>query len=256
LAEDNALNQEIALAMLDEVDFLVEVVGNGREALAALVGAQFDVVLMDCQMPEMDGFEAVRRLRLHEREHDIARTPVIALTANAISGDRELCLAAGMDDYVSKPFKREALLTALGRWTHAPLDKPDQAAVQSAAPQPDAQSASLDPAALQALRALQKPGRPNILNRVIDLYCQDGPRLLAAMRAAVEAGDMEALRHAAHTLKSSSGNVGAAGLAASCRTIEQLARDHDTSELNLSFDQTAQELDRILAELVHERAEV
>ncbi|KWK15191.1 hybrid sensor histidine kinase/response regulator [Burkholderia stagnalis] len=116
LVEDNPVNQQIALAMLEDTGYAVEVAENGREALDRLLEDRFDVVLMDCQMPLMDGFEATQWLRLREAETGAARLPVIALTANAISGDRERCLAAGMDDYLSKPFSRDALLQMLARF--------------------------------------------------------------------------------------------------------------------------------------------
>jgi len=118
LAEDNAINQAVALAVLKRLGHEVVAVVNGQEALDALANAVFDVVLMDCQMPVMDGFEATRQLRAGRAGAAAQTTPVVALTANAMVGDRERCIAAGMDEYVAKPLKVEALQAALAQVLH------------------------------------------------------------------------------------------------------------------------------------------
>lgn len=253
LTEDNQLNQEIALAMLEDTGYDVTIAENGRQALLALRSAKFDVVLMDCQMPEMDGFEATRLLR--RQEHGTGRhIPVIALTANAVSGDKERCLEAGMDDYISKPFSRAALLAALARWTQA-ATQAVQPSHDAAAPVPNQThvAASIDPEPLQALRAMQRPGRPNLLNRIIDVYSADAPRLLAEMHKAADACDAPALRDAAHTLKSSSANVGATLLAATCQEIEQLARAANLGASLAPINSIKDELDRVIAALAQEK---
>jgi CheY-like chemotaxis protein len=117
LAEDNIVNQKVALIMLKGFGIEADVVATGVEALDALVGVSYDLVLMDCQMPEMDGFEATRRIR--ERERGSRRLPVVAMTANAMVGDREKCLKAGMDDHIPKPVRVDALHRALTRWLPA-----------------------------------------------------------------------------------------------------------------------------------------
>jgi CheY-like chemotaxis protein len=117
LAEDNPVNQKVALIMLQKLGISVDVAATGVEALDALIGVSYDLVLMDCQMPEMDGYEATRRIR--ERERGKRRIPVVAMTANAMVGDREKCLEAGMDDHLPKPVRKEALLLALARWLPA-----------------------------------------------------------------------------------------------------------------------------------------
>ena len=117
LAEDNLVNQKVALVMLRKLGIEADVVGTGVEALDALVGVAYDLVLMDCQMPEMDGFDATRRIR--ERERGSRRLPVVAMTANAMMGDRERCIEAGMDDHIPKPVRVEALHRALFRWLPA-----------------------------------------------------------------------------------------------------------------------------------------
>jgi len=160
-----------------------------------------------------------------------------------------------MDDYVSKPFRRDVLLAALARWTQpstsarsSPQITDDVPAASSAT-----ETGTIDPKALQALRALQRPGRPDVLTRVIDLFILDAPRLLAAMRDAIGTSDAEALRHAAHTLKSTSANVGAIVLAARCREIEQLARTTDVATACVPLGDAVEELDRVLVALGPER---
>ncbi len=244
LVEDNVVNQQIALAMLEDTAYQVAVADDGEQALNRLADDVFDVVLMDCQMPRLDGFEATRQLRRREAEAGAPRMPVIALTANALSGDRERCLAAGMDDYLGKPFRRDALLRTLARHVGgaacAPATESDAAVTGAgietspeagggAAPDPDDDASVIDHKALDALRALQRPGRPDVLTRIIDQFTADAPRLIRDMHAAVDAGDADALKLAAHTLKSSSANVGAHLLSARCREIERLARAADVN---------------------------
>jgi CheY-like chemotaxis protein len=119
VAEDNSVNQRVAALTLERLGYRCTIAANGREALAALERSQFDAVLMDCQMPELDGFETTRRIRAAEVRSG-AHLPVIAMTANAMAGDREACLAAGMDDYVAKPFSPQELLEILERWMQRP----------------------------------------------------------------------------------------------------------------------------------------
>jgi len=255
LVEDNAINQEIALAMLEDTDYAATPADNGRRALALWERYPFDVILMDCQMPEMDGFEATRRLRRMEAEQGRSRTPIIALTANAILGDRELCLDAGMDDYLAKPYTRAALLAVLARWRPpAAAETAAEAAPAQPAPAPPAETGSiLDAAALQNLRAMRRPGRPDVLGRIIDLFYSDAPRLLGQLEVAAEASDAAALQLAAHTLKSSCANVGALGLSATCREIEQYARGNDVGGALHHIRGIQQELDRVLAALAIEK---
>ncbi|MGK5040883.1 ATP-binding protein [Janthinobacterium sp. GB1R12] len=255
LVEDNAINQEIALAMLEDTDYAATPADNGRRALALWERQPFDVILMDCQMPEMDGFEATRRLRRMEAEQGRSRTPIIALTANAILGDRELCLDAGMDDYLAKPYTRAALLAVLARWRPpAAAETAAEAAPAQPAPAAPAETGSiLDAAALQNLRAMRRPGRPDVLGRIIDLFYSDAPRLLGQLEVAAEASDAAALQLAAHTLKSSCANVGALGLSATCREIEQYARGNDVGSALQHIRSIQQELDRVLAALAIEK---
>src|SRR5579863_8861198 len=116
IAEDNAINQKVIERMVQKLGYSVDLVANGREAIVAASGSSYGLIFMDCQMPEMDGFEACREIRKLEGG---ARIPIVAITANAMKGDRERCLAAGMDDYVSKPFKQDDLRVVIERWIRA-----------------------------------------------------------------------------------------------------------------------------------------
>ena len=251
LAEDNLLNQKIALAMLEETGYEVTVARNGREVLAALADQPFDTVLMDCQMPEMDGLETVRTMRRLEARAGRARTVVIAVTANGMAGDRERCLEAGMDDYLAKPYRRDQLLEVITRWTRGQdmTAGDDGAGAQAPPPAPE----TIDGGTLEALRALQRPGRVNLVERVIELFNRDAPRLLAQMRAAIRDGNAEALRSAAHALKSASANVGAMALAARCRQIEEQARSTHDRAVTMPMGGLDEELGRAMAALARQR---
>ncbi len=226
LVEDNAVNQAVARATLDWLGCRTRVADGGLEAIAALRGEAFDIVLMDCQMPGIDGYEATRRIRRLEsdaRRDDPSRrrVPIIALTANAMQGDRDECLAAGMDDYMSKPFTREVLRTMLERWT-----QPADAAPVPEVAAPTADSAptvahGVDEATLQALRAI---GQADFFARVIGIFLDSTPVKLAELDAAVlaqEAGKVLAL---AHQLKSSSATLGVMALSQAAKLLEADAR--------------------------------
>jgi len=199
---------------------------------------------MDCQMPEMDGFEASAEIRLREAALGTPRTPIIALTANAMDGDRERCIAAGMDDYLAKPFKKQQIRSMVSRWggciveqTAQPAATPPEPALRlvHSQPAPDGepgeahtpQPEALDRAAIANIRALQRPGAPSLLARVVDLYLADAPRLIEQMHAALDTSDAAAITRAAHTLKSSSANLGARRLAEICKTLEACTRQGD-----------------------------
>eukprot|EP01133_Synstelium_polycarpum_P020235 gene20235-24262_t len=248
LAEDNPVNVEVALAMLDSLGLDVACARNGEEALQAAQAEDFDLVLMDCQMPVMDGFAATAEIRRHEQQRGHARVlPIVAITANALQGDREACLAAGMDDYLSKPFTQQDLGHTLARWIPLPRaatvhhseqqeapQAPPQAPRHEAPPQVTPPSAGpssgqqLNRQALENIRALSRADGDALLERVILAFTGETPRQLAAMREAIAGADAEALRKVAHSLKSGSANVGADGLAQLCKEMEKLGRAGST----------------------------
>jgi CheY-like chemotaxis protein/signal transduction histidine kinase len=228
LAEDNLVNQEVAVSMLEGLGCKVSIANNGREAVSALAQSSYDIVFMDCQMPEMDGFEATTTIR--RSEGTSRHTTIIALTANAMQGDQERCLAAGMDDYLSKPFTQEKLRKVLLRWQKTETAKPQEevppATAQSETPPPlpAASLPVLDETALGELRKLQRPGHPDIIHKCIMTYLVDAPPRMTALQNAITSGDNNGLREAAHSLKSSSALVGAIRFSHLCKDLEQMGR--------------------------------
>ncbi len=236
LAEDNTTNQKLALRILERIGYRADVAANGLEVLEALNRQPYDVVLMDVQMPEMDGLEATRRTR---RELPMARQPhIIAMTANAMQGDREMCLAAGMDDYVSKPIRVEALVEALsksrplvedegrrttddGDLTVAPgkgtatSQSPDQSGVPG--------EAVLDLKALNNLLAVLG-GEFSYLVELIDSFLEDAPQLLSELNLAIERGDAGGAQRGAHSLKSNGADFGATTFSNLCKELEVMSR--------------------------------
>ncbi len=224
LVEDHKVNQIVARTMLERLGCRVTLASNGREALDALARTRFHLVLMDCQMPEMDGYSATQALRERESCGDLPRTTVIALTANALQGDRERCLAAGMDDYLTKPFRRDALVAMLTSWlpgNEARTRTSDAPELTRAA---TVTAAVIDTSALEAIRSLGGSNTPDLLDQIIRIYLESAAQLMASIRAGVQAADNDKVRKAAHTLKSSSANLGANGLAELCKKLELAAR--------------------------------
>jgi PAS domain S-box-containing protein len=229
LVEDNLINQQVALGILQIQGYNVTVVSNGREALEAHAQGAFDLILMDCHMPEMDGFEATREIRGRERMSTGTRMPIIALTANAMAQDREECLNAGMDDHLSKPFSMQTLQDMLDRW----MPKAASAPANDAEPAARAGGKAgevLDRQVLDQLRKVLTNGKPELLSRVINLYLAESPKLVQKLRQAAVASDAPELARAAHSLKSSSGNVGARALSRYCEDVEASVRRADTEE--------------------------
>ena len=221
LVEDNPVNLMVAQRLLQVIGMDCETAGNGQVALEKLQATNYDMVLMDCQMPVLDGYAATRRWREHEQASGAPqRLPIIAMTANAMAGDRQKCLDAGMDDYLAKPVTRGELERCINRWRGvrmpvAPAPAPAKPAEQAAQP------AVLNAAVLNDLRDVLG----GEVDRIIALYLEDAPRLIAQLERAVVGNDPIALRVAAHTLKSSSANVGATTLSEAARDLEHGARD-------------------------------
>ncbi len=225
LAEDNEVNQLVAVGMLESFGCQVNIAANGHEAVEAFRQAAYDLVLMDCQMPGMDGFEATQALRNHERLEDRTPTPIIALTAHAMAQDRDECLAAGMDDYLSKPYTQEGLYTVLGRWLPARATEattPDDASV-SVSDTSTMSIPSLDTDVLATLKALPDGGKR--VERILATYLETSANLLVQLHDAVPNNHGDAMRQAAHSLKSSSANVGARRLSHLCGELETAAAD-------------------------------
>jgi CheY-like chemotaxis protein/HPt (histidine-containing phosphotransfer) domain-containing protein len=234
LAEDNLMNQKVALRLLERLGYRADVAMTGLEAIAALERHPYDVVLMDVQMPELDGLDATRRIC--ERWPEETRPHIIAMTANALPEDREACFAAGMKDYVAKPIRAEELAAALKR--AKPLANGGQV-----------EFVSLDDGALQNLRDL---GGEDFVGEVIDAFLADAPELVATLRRSLDPDSTEELRRAAHTLKSNGATLGAEEFAELCRTLEQRAKSGDlegASELVDEIEQAYRPLEEALAAL-------
>jgi PAS domain S-box-containing protein len=234
LAEDNFVNREIGIAMLQALGCTVDCAGNGREVIAEVSARSYDVILMDCQMPELDGFAATASIRSLESAGALpcrnageqpVRLPIVALTANAMRGDREQCLAAGMDDYLAKPFSQQQLREVLERWIVAREDAKPDPSCSARVGEPE--GPVLDAAALAAIRALQRPGQPPLLARIIGAFHEQSPRLLSELRRAAEVHDFDAAARAAHSLRSASANLGASRLAMLCKQLETGVRERN-----------------------------
>ena len=216
LVEDNPVNREVAVGMLESLGCRPKAVENGWLAIEAMNDSTYDAILMDCQMPVMDGLSATAEIRRRELTAARPRVPIIALTANALEGDRERCLAAGMDDFLSKPFAQQQLAVILKRWLSARA-LPEQRDREEAARPP-----LVDVGVLRNISAL---ARPALLNSLIDLYLQHSPSLVSAVETAAANQQINAITEALHTLKSSTANLGGTRLAMAAKECEALVRN-------------------------------
>jgi PAS domain S-box-containing protein len=238
VVEDNPLNRQLALLLLKNIGYRADTAANGVEALEAVQHGRYDVVLMDVQMPEMDGLEATRKI--HERLGS-KRPRIIAATANATQDERERCLAAGMDDYLSKPIRLEELAQALARQlpeASPTTSDPAGAATVPLADQPD----GIDGAAIERLRATIGDADTGEL---IGTFLEEAPKLLASMRNAARHGDLGRLRVAAHTLKSNAATFGATELSELSRQIERLAEEGSESAAPDLIDRAERDYERV-----------
>ncbi|MGB0712201.1 MAG: response regulator [Gammaproteobacteria bacterium] len=245
VVEDNPVNQAVACSMLRRMGVDLEVAGDGVEAVKRAAGGDYDLILMDCEMPIMNGFDATRALR-----EQGARLPVIAMTAHAMTGDRARCLAAGMDDYISKPVNMKALRAVIEKWlatreepiavNDAPSSDDGQTAPDTAG-EPDIQEPALDQATLEALREAME----DEFDLLVEAFIEDSNQLLDDARGAVANDDAELLARAAHSLKSSGGNFGAGRLADLARSLEELGRTGSTLGAGPILERLGTELDRV-----------
>jgi len=213
IAEDNVVNQKVALHQLQKLGYLADVVDNGRAALDALERTDYDLVFMDCQMPELDGYAATTELRMWERAE--RKTWIVAMTANSLEGDREKCLAAGMDDYVSKPVKIENLQAAIDRFLGIRDLQQDVRDGGATAP--------IDLGTIESFRGLEDNAGDDLLAKLIDVFLENTPRVLTDARAALVANSTPGLARAAHTLRGSCSNFGAERMRVACRELEDFS---------------------------------
>jgi CheY-like chemotaxis protein len=242
LAEDYPVNQMVAIRMLERSGYRVDAVNNGREAVEALSNIPYAAVLMDVQMPEMDGYEATAEIR--RREESGRHTPVIAMTADAMQGDRERALAAGMDDYIAKPVKHEELEAVLGRW----IPQPEQVLLaqrSDGAAGANEDAPALDLSVLESRRGPQRDGEPDKLARIVGLFIDDVPLRLEELRQAVERGDSQIVEETAHMLKGGSGYMGAVRMSEICADIQALGASGELSSAPELLDALEAEFKRI-----------
>ena len=244
LAEDNVVNQKVGLLLLQRLGYRADVVSNGLEVLEALRRQPYDVVLMDVQMPQLDGLAATQRIC--QEWSPPQRPRLIALTANAMQGDREMCLSAGMNDYISKPLRLQELARALSQcqpfvshWAAVEV-KP-----------PSTQSEGLDAGVFVTLR--QMLGQDQFLAEVIDIYLEDAPKLLQVMKKAVAQGKAISLQQAAHTLKSSSAVFGATSLSHFCQELEVSGSSGTWAKAVALMSQVETEYEKVQTALRQER---
>jgi signal transduction histidine kinase/DNA-binding response OmpR family regulator len=232
VAEDNPINQKVILRQLSKLGYRADAVTNGLEVLAALEQIRYDLLLLDCQMPEMDGYTAARELR--RREQGSLHIPIIALTAHTMQGDREKCLAAGMDDYLSKPVKTEELEQKLDRW----LTQKNAGAHKNK---------ETLPAELIDMAVLQKSadGDPVFMREMLDLYLSEGSRQIAALRTAVHASALSDVEKLAHSLVGSSMTFGMRTMVSPLRQLEEMARKGQLRDGERCLDTVAEQFEHI-----------
>ncbi|MHB8509245.1 MAG: response regulator [Candidatus Dormibacteria bacterium] len=240
VVDDNPVNQRVAVRMLEKMGHRVDVAGNGIEAVQAVSRVTYAAVLMDCQMPEMDGFEATMEIRRLEASG--RHIPIIAMTAGAMAGDEEKCLAAGMDAYISKPVKADALAAILGRWLK--LDGSSSPAPAVSSPE----APLLDGSTLAGLRELGAA----VFEDLVRLFLKDGAARVAAMYEAARKGDTHDLAELAHSLKGSGATLGALVLADSCALLQAVASSDDLVAAARQVDAVGAEFDRVGASLRRE----
>ncbi len=240
LAEDNLVNQKVALGQLRQLGYQADVANNGLEVLKLLKHSTYDIILMDCQMPDLDGYETSRRIR----QLDLPQPVIIALTAHVMKDDRDKCLAAGMDDYLSKPIDREHLGMALQQWGERVSRQPTQQEEQSMGEPQTKGGINRD--------YLQQTfgDDPEFIQELLALYLSDAQERVAALQRATQPVQWEQLRHEAHQLKGASANVGAEGMQHLARQLEELARDgQDPEQVTALLQAITATLAQVAAEL-------
>lgn len=263
LVEDNIVNQKVAISMLGKLGLnTIDIAEDGKEAVAMHRKHTYDLILMDCQMPEMSGYEATGIIRQNELTRQTSRLPIIAMTANAMPGDREKCIASGMDDYLSKPIKMDVLKETLAHWlvkdNHDPVEEQDGSTTNPEHQQDqesteitqltDGSQAMIDLDTYQALEEIMEEE----FAALIESYVEDAPRLLSDIQSSSRDADTKVLIRAAHTLKSSSNNIGANVLADIAKEIELQAKKHllkEASALIPSLKQTLNKTTAVLNEM-------
>jgi len=251
VAEDNTTNQLVAMGMLEHLGCQVDIVDNGLEAIKAVEKNKYDLIFIDCQMPVMNGYDATENIRKLEGQTGENRTPIIALTAQAMKGDREHCLAIGMNDYISKPFTEKQLERILAGWlpgkeTVFPEEISSSGKRRS---HKEFNFVHIDKRQIDMLKKIQKPGQPDVLVRLLTSFQKSSQEILQSLSRAVTSNDMGMLSQSAHSLKSSSGNFGALHLSKLCRELELFAKENRIADPKYSVEEIETEYEAVVAEL-------
>jgi CheY-like chemotaxis protein len=248
VAEDNPTNQKVALKTLEKLGYRADAVPNGREAVTALQQVAYDLVLMDCQMPEMDGYAATRAIRSADSAVSNPNVPIIAMTAHAMEGDRERCLEAGMNDYVAKPVDPQALAEAVetgltnGNKTHRSDPKAEEGEAEHGPADPGASDRDVfDRSAL--LERLM--GDEELAADILAGFLDDAPQQIGVLREAVDHGDAQRVAGQAHTLKGAAGNIGAFALQQAAAALEAAGKENDLAAARTALQAAVQALDAL-----------
>ncbi len=260
IAEDNPVNQELVKMLLTKHGCTYSIARNGEEAIDLIetqTDKPFDLILMDCQMPIMDGYEATKRIRaIIEPEVSI---PIVAITANSMEGDQDKCIASGMDDYLTKPFSQKQLAVTLQKWLPNKISTPRKESLSSTVGsfEPEANEVNvtkgtdtvqldetetdiselLNRNTIDNIRSLQREGSPDILGKIVGLYLDNSNKIMQEIEQSVSDKDGKSLRSSAHSLKSSSANLGADRLADMCKAMELCGKDNQLSSVDIQFKQ-------------------
>jgi two-component system sensor histidine kinase/response regulator len=259
LAEDNIINQQVARRQLEKLGYSADIVANGREVLEALQRIPYDIVLMDCQMPEVDGYEATRQIRSRASVPGSARPAIIALTANAMLGDREKCLAAGMDDYIAKPVQMDELKSVLERWRPAaapssarstPSDpswtRPESPRIRTIIDETRWPAASPEPARGEMAGFVDlSGGDPKQMRHFINLYLTQAEEIMKQLEQAIQSGAASEIQYLAHKLKGASATCGITEITVSLRALEQLGEEGKLADAATLFAETTRAYARI-----------
>ena len=250
VVEDNILMQSMIREMLEQHNCIADLAGDGRQGLEMAKITDYSVILMDCVMPVMDGIEAVKKIRDFEKTTG-RHTPVVAITANEQEGDREYCLNAGMDDYIKKPFQRNQIIQAVAKWSGSKLT--DESVDNDIPPKQQRASAVIQDVIsieeLDKIRQMQRPGRENLLLKVVELYKENAPVLLEQIQSCYAENDVAGLKRASHTLKSSSAQLGARLFSLQCKAIELKAASNDLTGVDMDIRSLLEDFHKVITAL-------
>ena len=237
------INQELAVGILEKVGYRADAVANGKEVLSALEKGSYDLILMDVQMPEMDGFEATAAIRRKERENG-KHIPIIAMTAHAMKGDRERCLEAGMNDYVSKPLSARALVEVLEKWL--PKENAEGATRNGESRKGKEKDEGSSPIVWDRAALLERlMGDEELARRILEYFRTDTPRQIQALKDLLEAEDPSGAERQAHAIKGVAGNVGGEALRAVAFEMEEASRAGDLDAVQACMAELESQFERL-----------